>query len=56
MDKERFDIEKVQMKFGVEVMVITDRATGVQYLHLKNGPSGGLTPLLDSNGQPMKKQ
>ncbi|MBP2098639.1 DUF6440 family protein [Enterococcus rivorum] len=56
MDKKRFDIESTQLKFGVEVMILTDKVTGVQYLYLRNGTGGGITPLLDSNGQPVIKK
>ncbi|MFD2388544.1 DUF6440 family protein [Enterococcus rivorum] len=54
--KKRFDIESTQLKFGVEVMILTDKVTGVQYLYLRNGTGGGITPLLDSNGQPVIKK
>ncbi len=29
-----------------------DRKTGIQYLFIKDGTSGGLTPLLDAKGEP----
>ena len=37
----------------IEYDVIQDGQTGVLYLFVKNGPSGGLTPLLDKDGKPM---
>ena len=33
--------------------VIVDRETGVNYLWIKSGYGSGITPLLDSNGQPV---
>ena len=30
-----------------------DRETGVNYLFIQNGYSGGLTPLLDAEGKPL---
>lgn len=34
-------------------MVLVDRQTGVSYLYVKSGYSGGLTPLLDADGKPL---
>ncbi|MCH3962762.1 MAG: DUF6440 family protein [Clostridium sp.] len=33
--------------------IIVDRETGVNYLYVSNGSSGGLTVLLDSEGKPV---
>lgn len=33
--------------------VIVDKETGVNYLYVTNGTSGGLTVLLDSEGKPI---
>ncbi|ENK1244457.1 DUF6440 family protein [Clostridium sporogenes] len=33
--------------------VIVDKKTGVNYLYVSNGASGGLTVLLDSEGKPI---
>ncbi|MBA5850998.1 xylan 1,4-beta-xylosidase [Clostridium sp. cel8] len=33
--------------------IIVDRETGVNYLYVTNGSSGGLTVLLDSDGKPV---
>lgn len=33
--------------------VIIDNETGVNYLYISNGTSGGLTVLLDSQGKPI---
>ena len=30
-----------------------DKETGVNYLYVQNGYSGGLTPLLDAGGKPV---
>lgn len=35
------------------VKVYVDKQTGVNYLYVKNGYSGGLTPLLDAAGNPI---
>ena len=34
-------------------MVLLDTATGVQYLYVQAGYSGGLSPLLDRDGKPL---
>lgn len=34
-------------------MVVLDTATGVQYLYIQAGYSGGLCPLLDKDGKPL---
>lgn len=36
---------------GTEILV--DTKTGVNYLFVKDGYAGGLTPLLDENGNPI---
>lgn len=33
--------------------IIVDTRTGVNYLFVQSGNSGGLTPLLDENGNPI---
>jgi hypothetical protein len=33
--------------------IIIDKETGVNYLYVSNGTSGGLTVLLDSEGKPI---
>lgn len=35
------------------IQVIVDRETGVNYLWVKSGYCGGLTPLLDAQGKPI---
>ncbi|MEQ2456561.1 DUF6440 family protein [Flavonifractor hominis] len=34
--------------------VLLDTATGMLYLEMHNGYAGGITPLLDAEGKPMK--
>ena len=36
-----------------ELEIWVDTKTGVNYLYRKDGYSGGLTPLLDSDGKPV---
>lgn len=33
--------------------ILVDKVTGVNYLFVKSGYGGGLTPLLDENGKPI---
>ncbi|MBR2048382.1 MAG: xylan 1,4-beta-xylosidase [Oscillospiraceae bacterium] len=35
------------------MQVIVDRKTGVNYLFIRSGYAGGLTPLLDREGKPV---
>ncbi len=32
--------------------ILVDKQTGVHYLYMQSGYSGGLTPLLDADGKP----
>lgn len=34
-------------------IIYVDKETGVNYLYIRNGYSGGLTPLLDADGKPV---
>jgi len=36
-----------------QIMILRDKETGVQYLWVKSGYSGGLTVLLDADGKPL---
>lgn len=36
---------------GIEILIDTE--TGVNYLFVRKGYAGGLTPLLDANGAPV---
>ena len=40
---------------SVATIILADKETGIHYLFVKSGYSGGLTPLLDSNGKPVVK-
>lgn len=52
MSEKRF--EKVYSQGAIDVMEVwIDKQTGVNYLFLQSGYSGGLTPLLDREGKPI---
>lgn len=52
MGNDRF--EKVYSQGAVNVTEIwVDKETGVNYMYHQAGYSGGLTPLLDSEGKPV---
>ena len=38
------------------IQVIVDKETGVNYLWVKSGNAGGLTPLLDAEGKPIMER
>ena len=51
-DRNRF--EKVYSQGALNTMEIwIDKETGVNYLFHASGYAGGLTPLLDRNGEPV---
>ncbi|MCM1496664.1 MAG: DUF6440 family protein [Bacteroides sp.] len=53
---ERFEIsekEGNQLKDSGLVQIIVDKQTGVNYLWVKSGYAGGLSPLLDAEGKPI---
>ncbi|MCM1244245.1 MAG: DUF6440 family protein [Roseburia sp.] len=53
---ERFEIlekEGSQLKDSGLIQIIVDKQTGVNYLWVKSGYSGGLSPLLDADGKPI---
>ena len=53
---ERFEVvlkEGNSLTEAGQVMILRDKETGVQYLWVKSGYAGGLTPLLDSDGKPL---
>lgn len=55
MKSERF--EKIYTQGHINVTEIwVDRETGVNYVYHAAGYSGGLTPLLDSEGKPVVSQ
>ena len=49
--EERF-VKVYSENLGCEVIYV-DRLTGVNYLFIQSGYAGGLTPLLDRNGNPI---
>ena len=50
--KEERYIKVYSENMGCEVIYV-DRLTGVNYLFIQSGYAGGLTPLLDRNGNPI---
>ncbi|MDU4882931.1 DUF6440 family protein [uncultured Clostridium sp.] len=51
----RFEVKRVGEKNPIETYILTDKKTGVQYLYAWGGAGGGLTPLLDKNGEVIVK-
>lgn len=51
-DLKRFVIRESE-GFLKEAKIIVDTKTGVNYLFVRDGYAGGLTPLLDQNGSPI---
>ncbi len=49
--KKRFEVLETQGMGTYSVIV--DNETGVNYLYVTIGPSGGLTVLLDADGKPI---
>lgn len=49
---QRFEIVYTQGTLTV-TEILVDKETGVNYLYHVSGYSGGLTPLLDSEGKPV---
>ena len=52
---DRFEVVYKEIRSaGLERRLIyVDKETGVNYLYIRNGYSGGLTPLLDADGKPV---
>ena len=52
---DRFEVAYKETKSaGLEKRIIyVDKDTGVNYLFVRNGYSGGLTPLLEADGKPV---
>lgn len=52
---DRFEVVCMEIKSaGMEKRIIyVDKKTGVNYLFVRNGYAGGLTPLLDADGKPI---
>lgn len=54
--EKRFVSEGVESSFMESTKIIIDSETGVHYLFHSSGQSGGLTPLLDSQGKIVVKK
>ncbi|MBQ1316991.1 MAG: xylan 1,4-beta-xylosidase [Lachnospiraceae bacterium] len=55
MFREIDRFKKVYQQGGLTgARVLEDQETGIQYLFVWDGYAGGLTVLLDANGQPMR--
>lgn len=52
MGDKRFKVVSTQGTIE-SFRIIIDKETGVNYLYISNGTSGGLTVLLDSDGKPI---
>ncbi len=52
-DKRFIVTEKEGSEFSNLIQIIVDKKTGVNYMWIKSGYSGGLTPLLDREGKPI---
>lgn len=52
-DKRFIVTEKEGSAFTSLIQVIVDKTTGVNYMFVQSGNSGGLTPLLDREGKPV---
>lgn len=50
----RFEVVYNQANFNTNFKIIKDKETGVCYRYAAQGYGGGITPLLDSNGNPKK--
>lgn len=53
MDNKRFECIYKQGRFAETMQILVDRETGVNYLWMQSGYSGGLTPLLNRDGTPV---
>ena len=51
--EKRFIVTEKQSGFSTSQMVLVDRETGVNYLYVASGYSGGLTVLVDAQGKPI---
>ena len=50
---KRFIVKEKYGGFSIGTYVLVDRETGVNYLYINSGYSGGLTVLLDADGKPI---
>lgn len=51
--EKRFIVKEQQSGFTIGTTVLVDRQTGVHYLYVNSGYSGGLTALVDAVGNPI---
>ncbi len=49
----RFIVKEKQSGFSIGSYVLVDKQTGVNYLYINSGYSGGLTVLVDAAGNPV---
>ena len=57
MGKNNSRFQKIYSQGTLEVFEIwVDTETGVHYLYHRSGYSGGLTPLLDADGKPVRSE
>lgn len=50
---KRFEIIETQSGFITEIKVIIDKETGVNYMFVHDGYAGGLSVMVDENGDPL---
>lgn len=50
---KRFEAVYQENSIAAEKTIYVDKETGVNYLFIASGFSGGLTPLLDAEGKPV---
>ncbi|MBR4471510.1 MAG: hypothetical protein IKS54_09410 [Erysipelotrichaceae bacterium] len=50
---KRFEIIETQNGFLTEIKVIIDKETGVNYMFVHDGYAGGLSVMVDENGDPL---
>ncbi|MGE4483765.1 MAG: DUF6440 family protein [Oscillospiraceae bacterium] len=53
-DQKRFEvIHKEGLSLGESVKIIVDKKTGINYMFVSSGYSGGITALLERDGNPV---
>ena len=50
---KRFIVKQTQGGFSMTQYVLVDKQTGVNYLYVASGYSGGLTVMVDAMGNPI---
>ena len=51
--EKRFIVKETQGGLSIGATVLVDKQTGVNYLYVNSGYSGGLTVLVDAMGNPV---